>query len=368
MNTATEKTETGSQAATSDKLRGLVTQTPSLNNQDQKVEDYAAIVAYQGLFHDASGDASIPDSVMAAVENNITMESMRNILFNKVNAMNNADEILEELKVRHREFVLIQDKANAHVAFYAFRIGFYLLKLQTLRTAENKRDWVAWANKHIPFISKRSREKYMNFSSIPKVENYLWLGVERLSEIGSYYSKFSDEDAKGLGPDPIGMLLKTKGLEDDIPFEQRKTKIDAIIEVYKLERMDVYVAVECMEDFLNIEAPLTGEERKYLKELGKGDKAAPQAYLDKFIAKELKRSEFVPKKEDASTSAVETQEKSSEKSVPNIDVQVTQLSQSIKPFLGEKATIEGKVDIEAVESLIADLEALKSKLKTLNSK
>ena len=57
MNTATEKTETGSQAATSDKLRGLVAQTPSLNNQDQKVEDYAAIVAYQGLFHASPPDA-----------------------------------------------------------------------------------------------------------------------------------------------------------------------------------------------------------------------------------------------------------------------------------------------------------------------
>jgi len=368
MNTATEKTEIDSQVVTSDKLAGLVMQTSSLNNQDQKVEDYAAIVAYQGLFHDASGDSSIPDSVKAAAEGNITMESMRNILFNRINAVNSADKLIEELKVRHSEFVLIQDKANAHVAFYAFRIGFYLLKLQTLRYAENKRDWVAWANKRIPFISKRSREKYMNFSSIPKVENYLWLGVERLSEIGSYYSKFSDEDALQLGSDPIGMMLEAKGLKDDIPFEQRKTKIDAIIEVYKLERMDVYVSVDCMEDFLNLEAPLTGEERKYLKELGKADKTAPEAHLDKFIAKELKRSEFVPKKEEASTAEADAQEKSSEKSVPNIDVQVTQLSQSIKPFLGEKATVEGKVSIEAVESLIADLEAFKNKLKTLNSK
>jgi hypothetical protein len=368
MNSATEKKEIDSQAATSDKLRGLVAQTPSLNNQDQKVEDYAAIVAYQGLFHDAAGDDSIPDSVKDAAEKNITMESMRNILFNRINAMNSAGELIDELKVRHSEFVLIQDKANAHVAFYAFRIGFYLLKLQTLRYSENKRDWGAWSNKNIPFIGKRSREKYMNFSSVPMVEKYLWLGVERLSEIGSYYSKFSDEDAMQLGPDPIGTLLKNKGLDDDIPFEQRKTKIDAIIEVYKLERMDVYVPVECMEEFLNIEAPLTGEERKYLKELAKTDKEAPKAHLDKIIAKELKRSEFVPKKEEASTAEADALETNSEKSVPNIDVQVTQLSQSIKPFLGEKATVDGKVSIEALESLIADLEAFKDKLRTLNSK
>ncbi len=344
-----------------------------MNVPGQTIEDYAREIAYQGLIIATGGIGGIPTSVHEAQVQNVTIKDMRKVLINTIGNMNSVEDLIDNLKKAHDEFLVVLDKANSQTAFNALPVGLYLLKLQAVRYGENRRDWVAWANTRIKFISKRSREKYMSLASLPMVEEHLEYGVERLAEIGSHYAKLSDEERTLLGDDPVARLMEKKGLTDDIPFDERKAKLDAIIEVYKLERMKVYIPPETMEDFLDSYPPLTGDERKYLKKISQDDQTAPENHLNRIIGKELKRSEFIPSAGDSNdglgegesetASSSDQQESASLRSIPNIDKQLTTLSQSLKVYLRPGAKVKGKVDVAAVENLITELEAFKQKLQ-----
>lgn len=345
---------------------------PLLNNPNQTIEQFALEVAYQGLVGATGGGGGIPSTVKEAQQVGVTMASMRLQLSEKVNAMENATEIITELRVRHSEFNIVLGKANSQVAYCAFRMGFYLLRLQGLRMQLNKRDWVDWAAKHVDFISKRSREKYMNIASLPAVESHFAYGVELLSEIGSYYSSLSEDDAELLGPDPTATLLKSKKFAPDAQHEDRKALLEAVIQVKKLERQKVCVDVDVMERFLKDHKPLTSEERKFLKELAELDKGAPQRHMEQFISEKIERKNFIPDPDQpvafseavgASQGGSDDDGGSKKPKIPNIDMQVATLDESFDRYLSEDAEIPGSVDVEALERLASKALELVKKVK-----
>jgi hypothetical protein len=153
---------------------------------------------------------------------NVGAADMRKVLVESIASKTDVKVIIEEVQTLYSEFNVLQDKANSFLAFHAFRIGLYLLKLQALRYGQNLRDWSTWASRHLVFIKKRSREKYMNLASLPMVEEHLWLGIERLAAVGTHYSSLNDADRDVLGNDPISSLLKKQGFREDMTFEERK--------------------------------------------------------------------------------------------------------------------------------------------------
>ena len=207
---------------------------PILNSVSQSVEQFAVDYAYQGLVGATGGSGAIPPTVEEAHQKGITMSTMREELYAQVDKLENTDEIIDALKAQNTEYHVVEGKANAQVAYCAYRMGFYLRRLQTIR--RNRRDWGAWSEKNVGFISKRSREKYMNIAGLPGVEMHLAYGVELLSEVGSVYSSLEEKEAFALGSDPIATLLKSRKFTAETPYEERKLHLDAVIQVKKLER------------------------------------------------------------------------------------------------------------------------------------
>ncbi|WP_449246440.1 hypothetical protein [Desulfarculus baarsii] len=239
----------------------------------------------------------------------------------------------------------------------------------------NKNDWVAWARKNIPYLNKRTREKYMSIASIPMVEKHLHYGVERLAEFGTYLASLDGDAAKELGEDPLAKLVNDKLFtlksENNSYQGDQKDRWDAILEVLKLERMNVIIPLEIMMDFLAMYNPLTGDEKKFLKNLAEANgKDAPVEHIKDFIANKKPRNEFVPKPETSApataTATIENGEVATQV-IPNIDGQLVSLSESIKPFLVEGVQMEGKVDAGMLDTLINDLTKLKARLNSANT-
>lgn len=312
----------------------------SLNNPGQTVEDFAKDAAYQGLVGATGGLGQIPQTVELAKEQQVSASAMRATLAAEIDSKSDESLLVVELKELYGEFTVLQDKANSILAFHAFRMGLYLLRLQAIRYSKNLHDWTTYAALKVPFIKKRTREKYMSLASLPMVEEHLWLGIERLAAMGTYYNGLKDTERETLGPDPVNSLLAKQGFRDDMTFDERKARADAIIEVYKLERLGVFIDPELMEYFLADQDPLSGEERKHLKKLAEEQgTSAPIDLLTKLITKQVSRKDFIPKQDDTAATqqdgetAVEGQAEAPETSLPNVDSLLARASESIKPYV-----------------------------------
>lgn len=338
-----------------------------LNNPSQTVEEFARAATYQGLVGATGGVGQIPSTVELAQAQHVSAAAMRATLVSEINAKIDENAIIEELKTHCGEFNQLQDKANSFLAFHAFRMGLNLSRLQNLRYSKNYNDWTAWAEKNISFIKKRTREKYMSLASLPMVEEHLWLGIERLAAMGTFYNGLADTDRESLGSDPISSLLKKQGFSENMDDDERKARADAIIEVLKLERLNVFIKPEVMEAFLAVQDPLTGDERKYLKKLAKEQgESAPSDLLVKVTTYQVKRKDFIPQQDDdaqtqqeGETSTTGGQEEATQDFVPNVDALLVRARQSIKPYIHMGRELTGKVDLTLVDSLIADLLAFK---------
>jgi len=338
-----------------------------LNNPGQTVEDFAKAAAYQGLVGATGGLGQIPQTVELAKEQKVSASTMRATLAAEIDSKSDESQLVEELKALYGEFTILQDKANSILAFHAFRMGLYLLRLQAIRYSKNLHDWTTHAALKVPFIKKRTREKYMSMAALPMVEEHLWLGIERLAAMGTFYNGLADTDRESLGSDPISSLLKKQGFSENMDDDERKARADAIIEVLKLERLNVFIKPEVMGAFLAVQDPLTGEERKYLKKLAKEQgESAPSDLLVKVTTYQVKRKDFIPQQDDdaqtqqeGETSTTGGQEEATQDFVPNVDALLVRARQSIKPYIHMGRELTGKVDLTLVDSLIADLLAFK---------
>lgn len=330
------------------------------NDPNQSIEQFAMEYAYQGLVGATGGKGAIPQTVEEARRQGITMSTMRDKLIDIIKTMENPDEIIAKLKIKNKEFQVVEGKANSQVAYCALNMGLYLLKLQAIRIQLNKRDWVEWSEKNVNFISKRSREKYMNIAGLPGAERHLAYGVELLSEIGSVYSLLNEEEAATLGLDAIETLLKKSNFNDGTSYEERKLHLDSVVQVKKLERNHVFIPLQLMTRFLRRYKPFTSEERRFLREIGKVDKQAPKRHLEEFIVQSRDRKDFITKSCEeidlsSSTDRAHVREIDNDSlkniKIPNIDVQVATLSQSFDRYLVQGEGLPAKVDIEALEHL-----------------
>jgi len=337
-----------------------------LNNPGQTVEDFAKAAAYQGLVGATGGLGQIPQTVELAKEQKVSASTMRATLAAEIDSKSDESQLVEELKALYGEFTILQDKANSILAFHAFRMGLYLLRLQAIRYSKNLHDWTTHAALKVPFIKKRTREKYMSMAALPMVEEHLWLGIERLAAMGTYYNGLKDTEREALGPDPVSSLLAKQGFRDDMTFDERKARADAIIEVYKLERLGVFIDPKLMENFLEVQDPLTGEERKHLKKLAEEQgKSAPSELLTKVSTQQVSRKAFIPTQDDTAATqqsgevVAEGQAEAPETSLPNVDTLLARASESIKPYVHQGLKLKGKVDLTLIDRLIADLTAFK---------
>lgn len=114
---------------------------------------------------------------------------------------------------------------------YRIKFGKILRKLKKLHDKFEKGNWEDFADKHFG-ISKETRTLYMRISRIKGVENYAFLGVERLREVASVL-----KDLKIGGDDQIEALFKrfSVTLDIDLPVKDFKKNLDELLQKAKME-------------------------------------------------------------------------------------------------------------------------------------
>jgi len=337
----------------------------SIMDMNESVEDFARNVAYAGLYGATGGMGGY--DTLEETQKNVPLVEMSKMFSGRIDKLKDTEEILKDFNECQGVFNLVMSKTNAVNAYFAFMQGKRLLKLQAIRINQNSRDWITWITAKLPNLKKRTREKYMSLAAVPGVENHFEYGVERLAEFGVIYSPKSDTDKNALGSDPFSNYLRSFNLEMGTSHDERKNYVDAVIEVSKLNRIEVDFPLDVMISFLRVQDPLTSEERKHLKKLYEEDPQKPVDLLTQIIAKELNRKNFIAGTDTPSPetgASGDTQKASTDTSPddsltgPNIDRMVSTLCKSLKPVASNTAKLEGKFDRDALVQLKVYIEQL----------
>jgi|GEM_PF-827725 len=170
---------------------------------------------------------------------------------------------------------LLINQTQKELAKKAIWLGKYLNSLKDLVREKKTEPWGSWAEKNIPFISMRNRQKYMKIAKREDCHKYCYLGVERLDLLCS-----ATEDMNSS--DPIGELFKSFQ-KDPISAETLpdfKDRVDAAITTKKLANKGFSFPYELIYT-------LTGQKVKFDKALIeklrdiKESHGDPQKYLEK---------------------------------------------------------------------------------------
>lgn len=323
-----------------------------------------ALRELHGATGGAGGDGVFKDKNLSKDEEGKRLKKMIHLYQDKLNKMETQDEILHELQVRHERMKFVIGKANTAVAIQAYMIGIALKRLKIVYIIDGGDNWITYANRVFFHLKKRSREKYMSVASIPNVEKHFHLGVERLNEFGTYLKNLKDDEREQLGPDPITALCQRYKIDMDADIDEHRLYIDAVVKVIKLEAAGVFISVELMKKFLVKGLNLTGEDRKHMISISKGeekdaqkeDKGSAAEYLRELIANNGDRTPLLPQADEESFS-----DETNASKIPNIDSTMVTLRESIKSVLESKID-SGKIDVVTIDYLMADLQALKKKL------
>jgi len=179
---------------------------------------------------------------------------------------------------------LLINQTQKELAKKAIWLGKYLNSLKDLVRKKKEEPWGSWAEKNIPFISMRNRQKYMKIAKREDCHKYCYLGVERLDLLCS-----ATEDIKSS--DPIGELFKSCQI-DPISAETLpdfKDRVDTAITKKKLESKGLSFPYELIHD-------LTTQKVKFDKALIekltdiKESNGDPKKYLENLSMNGGKRS------------------------------------------------------------------------------
>ena len=116
--------------------------------------------------------------------------------------------------------------AIAASTMYRIKFGKILCKLKELHKTHGKGNWEDFADNHFG-ISKETRTLYMRISRIKGVENYAFLGVEKLREVAAALKELKID-----GENQIDEMFKKSSIELDIdtPVKHFKKFLNDILE------------------------------------------------------------------------------------------------------------------------------------------
>lgn len=323
------------------------------SDRESSFEEMVKKANYETLVSATGGIGGVPESA-EEVRKEYKYEDLLSTLKEEVPNIMQESILIEKVNEACAEYDDLFEKTNVIVAARAYVAGMYLNQLQFVRTARKLRDWGAFVKRTFPNLAKTPRENRMNIANLPGVENHFILGVERLAEFGRYYNQLSEKDQMLLGENPIAAILDKHKVDMSLPIDENRIKIDAVLAHYDLAKKDVQVEPKVLEKFFKATYKITAADRKHMIVIAKEDDGAPAQYLKDVIAAGGDRTGLIT--EPAPNSEyVDTK-------IKNIDTQVTKLDKSLEKVF-ENGALEGKVNLEAIDSLIERLEKLRSTLR-----
>jgi len=137
--------------------------------------------------------------------------------------------------------------------------------------------WGVWAEKNLPFISKRNREKFMLLAKRKDCHQYAFLGVDRLELLCSATKDSKDNN-------PIGELLGKYQISFDDKSEvnlvEFKLSIDSALNNEKLLRNGITADLDVIKNLTQIGTEFDKSFVKKLKDI-QDCGGNPQTYLGK---------------------------------------------------------------------------------------
>jgi hypothetical protein len=255
-------------------------------------------------------------------------------------------ERIEAARAMMADLNLFANNSAKQIAERAIRLGLILLEIKSLVRMSDKA-WEEWADKNLPFIGERNRQKFMMLAKRLDCHRHTYLGLDRL-EKACVATKGSDEE------DPIGTLLTKYRINVDetseFDLEEFKAQVDVALNKEKLEKWNIPVSLGLVND---VTRQGKNFDDRLLKKLSKItlDGGDPEAYLKGLSTQEEK---------DESEPPAEVRLKDSFNSLANKMIQKvdfilknpTQISKVDQDFF--KRLIEKLNELQAVVNISSD--------------
>ena len=181
-------------------------------------------------------------------------------------------ELARTEAANYNKLIHVTDKCLAQRAFL---LGGIFLRLKKL-SRNSGMLWGVWAEKNLPFISKRNREKFMLLAKRKDCHPYAFLGVDRLDLLCSATKESKDDN-------PIGVLLQKYQISFDDKSEvnlvEFKLSIDSALNTERLLRNGVTADLEIVKDLTRNGAEFDKSFVRKLKDIQECG-GNPQTYLN----------------------------------------------------------------------------------------
>jgi len=264
---------------------------------------------------------------------------------------------LDELKTliveNNRELVDTLNKVHAHNGNRGYTIGRALLRVQYLTDSANlKSGFPTWMKENLDrrTLSKRTCQKYMDIARMADALDYLPLGIEKLAALSPILKQM-----EGLDPTaPIRDFTEKLGvnLKDCQDVEAMRFEIGVGMGMAKLHRHGFNsISKELATKFMESGFELNKKDFDAMK-VAQESGGSPAKYLENVI-------KFNKRPGASHTGGASTPPK-------NLMEQTQEIRDTVTKLL-KAPTIKGDINIDRIDALIQDLEALKSRLKFSSS-
>lgn len=237
---------------------------------------------------------------------------------------------------------------DAHNGNRAYTVGKALLRVEYILSSRTiKNGFETWCSENLikPRISKRTRGKYMDIARIADALDYVVLGIEKLAALSTVLKRFDNLDPQH--PIRDFTMRYNINLMECPDVEEMRFEIGLGITMAKLEQNDIPgVDKDCVRKFLETGFVLEKRDLEAMKAIhdAGGD---PAKYLEKIIETQ---------KRPTVSGSLNTRTLSK-----NIMEQAQEIRDTVAELL-KAPKITGDINIDRIDALIQDLNALKLRL------
>lgn len=308
----------------------------------ERISMYVGITGAAGL----PGNIEVNDKgeVTSPVSDEIEA-ALNDLTLKKIDTMG-ADELKALIITNNDSINASITDLDAHNGNRAYTVGKALLRVEYIQSSRNlKNGFESWCDEHLnaTHLKKRTRYKYMDIARMPDALNYLVLGIEKLAGLAPILKK---ED--GLAPNyPIRSFMERYdiSLQTCVDVDEMRFEIGLGMAMAKLGNNKVSVSRDAVRKFLECGFEVTKKDIEAMKAAADsgGD---PAKYLDRVI-KNKQRPRV------AGTDA--------NKPPRNFQEQAQEIRDTVASLL-KAPSVSKDIQIDRIDALIQDLEALKHRL------
>lgn len=310
--------------------------------RNERINMFAGITGAAGL----PGDIEVNDKGEVTSPVSDEIEAVLNDLaLRKIDTMG-TDELKDLIITNNDAINASITDLDAHNGNRAFTVGNALLRVEFLVSKRNpQKGFEKWCEENLTgtHLKRRTRYKYMDISRIADATDYVVLGIEKLADLAQALKR---EDK--LDPDhPIRSFVDRYGvnLQVCVDVEEMRFEIGLGMDMAKLERNGISVSRDSVRKFRECGFEVNKKDIEAMKAAADsgGD---PAKYLDRVI-KNKQRPRVVGT--DAN------------KPPRNFQEQAQEIRDTVATLL-KAPSVSKDIQIDRIDALIQDLEALKHRL------